>query len=127
MRITKNEKGINPVELVKGLADPTRLRILALLVQVGGELCVCQIQGALGESQYKISRHLQVLRHSGWVQEQRRGRWVHYNLLAPVSQFHTHLLTSLGSLQPEFLELTIALDRIESLKKQNPCKEKSHE
>jgi ArsR family transcriptional regulator len=64
--------------LLRGLADETRLRILALLAH--GELCVCHIQEALGSSQPLISRHLGVLRHSGIVTHRRKGSWVYYRV-----------------------------------------------
>jgi ArsR family transcriptional regulator len=64
--------------LFKALADVTRLRILALLV--GGEICVCQIHGALKVPQPTVSRHLAYLRRSGLVATRREGLWVHYRL-----------------------------------------------
>jgi ArsR family transcriptional regulator len=64
--------------LFKALADTTRLRILALLV--GGEVCVCEIHGALKLPQPTVSRHLAYLRRSGLVVTRREGLWVHYRL-----------------------------------------------
>jgi ArsR family transcriptional regulator len=61
------------------LADPTRLRCLVLL-QREGELCVCELTHALGETQPKISRHLAVLRDARLVMDRRAGQWVHYRL-----------------------------------------------
>src|SRR3989304_3575780 len=61
------------------LADPTRLRCL-LLLAAEGELCVCELTHALGESQPKISRHLAMLRAAGIVSDRREGLWVHYRL-----------------------------------------------
>ena len=70
---------MDPVELFKQLSDTTRLRCLSLLVSED-ELCVCELTGALGLSQPKISRHLAQLRESGAVQSRRAGHWVHYRL-----------------------------------------------
>jgi len=67
--------------LFKALADETRLRIYLLLG--GGEVCVCQIQVALGMPQAKISRHLTVLRHAGLVAARREGLWMYYSRAAP--------------------------------------------
>lgn len=64
--------------LFKALADATRLRILALLVS--GEVCVCEIHGALKLPQPTVSRHLAYLRRSGLVATRRDGLWVHYRL-----------------------------------------------
>ena len=61
------------------LSDPTRLRCLALL-HVQGELCVCELTRALGQSQPKISRHLALLRDLGIVKARREGVWMHYHL-----------------------------------------------
>lgn len=61
----------------KALADETRLEILALLL-VGGELCVCDVEGALGITQSKASRHLRYLLNAGLVENRRAGVWMHY-------------------------------------------------
>ncbi len=63
------------------LADPTRLRILALLED--GEVCVCDIHASLGVPQPTASRHLAYLRRAGLVSARRNGVWMHYSL-APV-------------------------------------------
>lgn len=60
------------------LADPTRLRILALLQQ--GEVCVCDIHGSLDVPQPTASRHLAYLRRHGLVVGRKDGLWVHYRL-----------------------------------------------
>ena len=70
---------IEATELFKLLADTTRLRCL-LLLQSEGELCVCELIHALGDSQPKISRHLAHLRKSGLVVDRKEGLWVHYRL-----------------------------------------------
>ena len=68
-------------ELLKALADDTRLRILALVA--GGEICVCDIHGALGIPQPTASRHLACLRRAGLVAARKDGLWVHYRLAVP--------------------------------------------
>ncbi len=80
------------------LADPTRLRILALLTD--GEVCVCDIHASLGVPQPTASRHLAFLRRSGLVNARRSGVWMHYSLapladpvVAAVVQAALHALT----------------------------------
>jgi ArsR family transcriptional regulator, arsenate/arsenite/antimonite-responsive transcriptional repressor len=63
---------------LRALADPTRLRILALLV--GSEVCVCHIHEALSVPQPTASRHLAYLRRVGLVDARREGLWVYYRL-----------------------------------------------
>jgi ArsR family transcriptional regulator len=64
--------------LFQALGDTTRLRILGLLL--AGEVCVCEIHGALKISQPKASRHLAYLRRAGLVVARRDGLWMHYRL-----------------------------------------------
>ena len=70
-------------QLLRALADLTRLRILALVAS--GEICVCHIHGALGLPQPTVSRHLAYLRRAGLVSGRRDGLWVHYRLDVPES------------------------------------------
>lgn len=65
--------------LFKVLADPTRLR-LAVLLAVKGEICVCQLAQALDAPDFKISRHLGIMRSAGLVRARREGTWMHYKL-----------------------------------------------
>ncbi|TDY51200.1 ArsR family transcriptional regulator [Alicyclobacillus sacchari] len=63
---------------LKALADPTRLRMIALLNV--RERCVCELVPLFGISQPAISKHLSRLKAVGLVQETRRGMWVFYSL-----------------------------------------------
>jgi ArsR family transcriptional regulator, arsenate/arsenite/antimonite-responsive transcriptional repressor len=85
---------INRVDrMFRALSDPTRLRILGLLVQ--GELCVCDIVNTLRLPQPTISRHLAYLRESELVEARRDGLWMHYKLVAPQTPFETKLIECL--------------------------------
>lgn len=66
--------------LFQALGDPTRLRILGLLLT--GEVCVCHIHESLRIPQPKASRHLAYLRRAGLVETRRHGLWVYYRLAA---------------------------------------------
>ena len=70
---------ITPESFTRTLADPTRLRILMLLLQQD-ELCVCHLTGILEMVQPKVSRHLAVLRENELLQDRRSGLWIHYRL-----------------------------------------------
>jgi ArsR family transcriptional regulator len=68
----------SPVRIARvlsALADPTRLRILALLS--AGERCVCEIHQSLRLPQPTVSRHLALLRRAGLVATRKDGLWVH--------------------------------------------------
>ena len=66
-------------QLFHALSDATRLGVLDLLR--GGEQCVCDLQGALGAAQSRLSFHLRVLREAGLVQDRKEGRWSYYSLV----------------------------------------------
>jgi len=65
--------------IFKALADPTRLRVLNLLLQEGA--CVCELGGVLDLSQPLVSRHLACLRNAGLVLDHREGMRVRYSLI----------------------------------------------
>jgi ArsR family transcriptional regulator, arsenate/arsenite/antimonite-responsive transcriptional repressor len=67
-------------DVLKALADPTRLRILALLA--GGEICVCHVHTTLAVPQPTASRHLAYLKKTGLVEDRKVGLWKHYRLKA---------------------------------------------
>jgi len=63
----------------KALGDNSRLRIVNLLLH--GELCVCDIQYVLKNSQPNVSRHLSYLKNSGMVADRRDGYRIFYRLI----------------------------------------------
>jgi len=65
-------------ELFRSLADPTRLRILALLDE--GEACVHVICARLGMSQSAVSHQLRLLRVGHLVRPRRAGREIYYTV-----------------------------------------------
>jgi len=73
------------VTLLKALAEPTRLRLVVLLA-LNGETCVCRLAEALDAPQFRISRHLGILRDRGVVEARREGTWMHYRLAAARSK-----------------------------------------
>lgn len=63
------------------LADPTRLRLAATLLEVE-ELCVCDLAWILERSQTLVSHHARLLRERGVVESRRDGKMVLYALTA---------------------------------------------
>jgi len=58
----------------QALADPTRLRIVALLRAM--ELSVGELAQVLGQSQPRVSRHLRILADAGVLERRKEGSWV---------------------------------------------------
>lgn len=68
--------------LLKAVADPARLQLLALLkASDAGEACVCDLTGPLGLSQPTISHHLKVLTEAGLLTREKRGTWAWFSLV----------------------------------------------
>ncbi len=85
----------NISNIFKALSEPLRLRIVRLLVNVKGGLCVCEIVDALQETQYNVSRHLSVLKDIGLVRDERNGIWVNYSLFIPSNKFEQKFLDAI--------------------------------
>ena len=73
---------ITPESLFQALSDTTRLRIIRLLAVSKQEICLCELVDALLEPQYNLSRHLKVLRQTGFLSSQKEGRWIYHRLTA---------------------------------------------
>jgi ArsR family transcriptional regulator len=84
------------IEAYKAAGEETRLRILRLLRQAPGELCVCEVVDALDKPQYTVSKSLTVLRNAELVEERREGKYMMYKLLH--SPFNDKLFDSLDGL-----------------------------
>lgn len=67
----------DPFEILKLLADPTRVRILALLVRE--ELSVAELQDVLDMGQSRISSHLALLRQAELVVDRKEGKKTFYS------------------------------------------------
>jgi len=69
-------------EVFHALSDPQRIKIVRLLA-LKGELCSCEIQAALGEKQPITSYHLNLLKRSGILKAEKRGKWMYYRTSTP--------------------------------------------
>jgi ArsR family transcriptional regulator len=58
-------------EVLKALAEPTRLKILECLR--GGEKCICEIVPAINGEQSNISRHISLMQKSHLVTTRKDG------------------------------------------------------
>ncbi len=93
------------VQVAKAIGHPARLRILAMLQ--GRTLCVCQMTAMLALASSTVSGHLNELRHSGLVVEDKRGKQVFYRL-DPSSPFAALVTDALAAVRAD---ADIARDR----------------
>ncbi len=71
------------VKAARALSDPTRVRVLNLLMQ--RECCVCEVMDILGISQVNASRYCNALKDAGFLDVRRDGRWRHYSISSQLS------------------------------------------
>lgn len=62
------------IDILRALADPTRLRIMRLLTRM--ELAVGELAQVLDQSQPRVSRHIRILAEAGLAERRREGSWV---------------------------------------------------
>ena len=76
-----SESAVELARLLKAVADPTRLRILAFLrSQPECSACVCDLTAAVGLSQPTVSHHLRILTDAELLDHEKRGYWTWYSL-----------------------------------------------
>ena len=100
-------------DTLKLLSDPTRLRLLALLLRE--ELSVAEIQEILGMAQSRISSQLALLRQADIVADRRDGKKAFYSLrptLDAKALALLHAACDSVSTLPEVVEDRTNLDRI---------------
>jgi ArsR family transcriptional regulator len=76
--LVDDELALQLAEMFRALSDPTRLRIVSLLVDA--ELCVGDLAAALEISQSAVSHQLRTLRDMRLVRRRREGRQIFYTL-----------------------------------------------
>ena len=78
------------LRVIKGLSDPSRLKIIKMLMRK--EMCVCEIQALLGLAQPTISKHLKILEEAGLVDRRKDKTWVNYRVAEGSSPYAADML-----------------------------------
>jgi ArsR family transcriptional regulator len=87
-------------EILKALADPTRLGLLDLLARQAAPVCVCDLTPQFTQRQPTISHHLRLLREAGLIRLEKRGTWSYY-AATPAGARALALVEALERLEPE--------------------------
>ena len=66
-------------QLLKAVADPARLQLLALIR--ASESCACDLTEPLGLSQPTVSHHLKILTEAGLITREKRGTWAWFSVV----------------------------------------------
>lgn len=67
-------------EVLKALADPTRLEIVAILRDSAEPVCICDLEATFDLSQPTLSHHMARLRDAGLVESGKQAIWCYYSL-----------------------------------------------
>ncbi len=105
-------EGQRLVTRLKALADPARLRLLALCRH--GECSVTELTGVVSLSQPRVSQQLKILCDAGLLERFRDGQRVYYRLPAggPDAAARRRLLALLPDREPQFDEDVERLRRL---------------
>ncbi|UUZ83114.1 metalloregulator ArsR/SmtB family transcription factor [Paenibacillus sp. P26] len=90
-------------DILKALADPTRLKILSLLRI--RDCCVCELVPIFNISQPAISKHVSRLKTAELVRETRKGQWVFYSINEKRLEEIGYALSHLPDLSEESREI----------------------
>ncbi|WP_440008335.1 ArsR/SmtB family transcription factor [Halomicrococcus sp. SG-WS-1] len=66
------------VETLATLGNDTRYEALRLIAEADDDVCVCELEPALGVSQGAVSQALSRLFSAGLVERRKEGRWRYY-------------------------------------------------
>jgi DNA-binding transcriptional ArsR family regulator len=81
--------------LMKALADPTRLTMIASLWKAKGPICICDFSAGLELTQPTLSHHMAKLKEAGLVESEKRGIWMYYRLATDLEPATRRLLSRL--------------------------------
>jgi len=109
------------IKVMKALSDPNRVKLLKLLQR--REMCVCEIQAALGIAQPTVSKHLKSLENSGLVGRKKEGLWVNYSLSdGGRSPYAASLLGNLRHWLEDDPEIRDLVERSKGLHREDLCR-----
>jgi ArsR family transcriptional regulator len=109
------------IKVMKALSDPNRVKLLKMLQK--RQMCVCEIQAALGIAQPTVSKHLKVMEAAGLVEREKDGLWVNYSLSdGGRSPYAASLLGNLKHWLEDDPEIGDLFDRSGGLRREDICR-----
>ena len=92
----KPERLAGTTEILKALADPTRLQMALALRDATEPVCVCDFTASFDLSQPTVSHHMARLRDAGLVEVTKKGIWSFYRLRSDLPLGARRILEALG-------------------------------
>ncbi len=93
---TRPQKVEQTSELLKALADPTRLQITLCLRDAKEPVCICDFTATFDISQPTVSHHMAKLREAGLVEVTTQGIWSFYSLARDLPAATRRVLDAIG-------------------------------
>jgi len=82
------------------LNDETRVKLLKFL-NIHGKCCVCDLENSFDMIQSRLSRHLKILKESGFLRVDRESRWAYYSVRTPLDEFRQSCIKEIMTLDIE--------------------------
>ena len=113
--------------VMKALADPSRLRIVAALH--GRELCLCQVVELVGLATSTVSRHVSILEQARLVDARKDGRWTYFRLAdeqgRPEARGAAALVLEALAQDPQVRADSVRLKQILKINPEKLCRQQS--
>jgi ArsR family transcriptional regulator len=88
---------VSRAQVLRALADPVRLSMVAALARASAPVCVCDFTAAYRLTQPTISHHMAKLKEAGLVEASKHGLWTYYRLRSDLPDANRRLLDSVLS------------------------------
>jgi len=92
------------IQTISAINDETRVKILKFIA-MHGPLCVCDLENSFNMLQSRLSRHLKILKDSGYLSVKRVGKWGYYSIRTPIDRFRLQAIEEIKALPIELPEL----------------------
>ncbi len=86
------------------LYDETRVQLLKFIDRHGA-MCICDLQNSFNMLQSRLSRHIKILKDSGFLSIKKDGRWSYYSIRTPLDRFRLQAIEEIRVLPIELPEL----------------------
>ena len=105
MNTKKEEEAL--VDFLKttgALYDETRVQLLKFIDKYGA-MCICDLQNSFDMLQSRLSRHIKILKESGFLSIKKDGRWSYYSIRTPLDRFRLQAVEEIRALPINLPEL----------------------
>ncbi len=109
----------NVVAFNRALADPTRWRIVRLVME--DALCVCELADILGMPQSSVSSHVQIIRKAGLLESEKCEKWTYFQIHRDYRKLIRTLVTFFGDSEDAIQETDAARLILRLAKRETSC------